>query len=125
MAENYGLHDQIRFEGLKSRRDLLLYYNAADLFVLPTKIEGFGQVFVEAMLCGCPVLGGAEVLTEILPSARCGYHIPSSSPEVWTESIMKALEQSWSKEEIHELARIYTWEVLGEKYENLYKKIAG
>ena len=99
-------------------------YSAADVFVLPSGMESFGLVFVEALLCGCPVMGRAEVLTEILPSERCGFHIPSSSPDSWADGIVKALERSWPKDEIHELSCVYTWEVLGDQFIILYKKIA-
>ena len=37
---------------------LVLYYQAADIFILPTQsLEGFGLVTLEALSCGVPVLG--------------------------------------------------------------------
>ena len=125
LVNTYQLARQVRFEGQKPRGELFLYYNAADLFVLPSAMESFGLVFIEAMLCGCPVIGRAEVLMEILPSERCGSFLPSSNPDIWADSIAKALEQSWHKDEIHEQSRVYTWEVLEDSFEKIYKQITG
>jgi len=44
----------VSMEGVKPQADLRTYYSAADLFVLPSLMESFGLVFIEAMLCGCP-----------------------------------------------------------------------
>jgi Glycosyltransferase len=51
-----------RVVGYVSDLDLPLYYSAADVFVLPTLLEGFGIPLVEAMASGLPVItttGGA------------------------------------------------------------------
>ena len=53
-----GLEPYIRFEGFIPEAKLPQYYQAADLFLLPTRcLEGFGLVTVEALACGTPVLG--------------------------------------------------------------------
>jgi len=62
------LHDEIEqiaekckniiFVGRINNKDLVKYYNAADLFVAPSMYEeGFGRVFLEALSCGTPVIG--------------------------------------------------------------------
>jgi glycosyltransferase involved in cell wall biosynthesis len=52
-----GVDDVVRFSGHIPEEELPLYYQAADLFVLPTLAhEGFGLVTVEALACGTPVL---------------------------------------------------------------------
>lgn len=123
LVQELGLVEQVRFEGPKSQAELFLYYNAADVFALPSVMESFGLVFIEAMLCGCPVIGRPEVLREILPSQRCGLQLGSSRPEDWAEEISKALNRSWSKEEIQGSAAHFTWEVSGERFEALYQAL--
>lgn len=123
LVQGYGLSDQVHFEGSKSQSELFLYYNAADLLVLPSVMESFGLVLVEAMLCGCPVIGRAEVTAEILPSESCGYYLPSDNPERWADLIAEALARAWSKDEIRDLSRAYTWEVIGDRFEKVYQRI--
>lgn len=53
-AQRLGLLDRVRFPGWVS--DPYAYFRHADLFVLTSQWEGFGNVVVEALACGCPVV---------------------------------------------------------------------
>jgi glycosyltransferase involved in cell wall biosynthesis len=53
-----NLEDAVRFLGYIAEKDLPLFYQASDFFVLPTReLEGFGLVNLESMASGTPVLG--------------------------------------------------------------------
>jgi rhamnosyl/mannosyltransferase len=54
----FGLADRVTMLGAVSAQDLRLYYQSADIFVLPsvTRTEAFGLVQVEAMAAGLPVI---------------------------------------------------------------------
>jgi glycosyltransferase involved in cell wall biosynthesis len=55
--EDSGLQDHVRMLGFISEDELILYYQSADLFVLPTTAyEGFGLVTLESWSCGTPVV---------------------------------------------------------------------
>ncbi len=65
-ARDLGVASHVRFLGLVANESLWQYYAAADLFVLPSRLESWGTVMLEALACGTPVVatetaGGAEV----------------------------------------------------------------
>ena len=48
-------HPDVRFTGVLEQPELAALYNAADVFVFPSRTDTFGLVLLEAMACGCPV----------------------------------------------------------------------
>jgi glycosyltransferase involved in cell wall biosynthesis len=58
LVEELGLGGTVHLLGRVSNEDLVRWYQAADLSIVPTvTLEGFGLVTVEALACGTPVLG--------------------------------------------------------------------
>ena len=57
LAHKVGVSDRVRFFGATELRLLTALYSMADLFVMPSKGEGFGIAFLEAMVSGTPALG--------------------------------------------------------------------
>ena len=58
-AQAAGIASRIRFLGLVDNHDLPRYYAAADLFVLPSRLESWGTVMLEALACGTRVVATA------------------------------------------------------------------
>ncbi len=58
LVKKLGLNDRVIFTGEVEEEELPLYYAACDVFIMPSDIEGFGIVFLEANACGKPVIGG-------------------------------------------------------------------
>jgi glycosyltransferase involved in cell wall biosynthesis len=54
------LENCVTFAGFVPDEQLCDYYNLCDVFAMPSKREGFGIVYLEALACGKPVLGGNE-----------------------------------------------------------------
>lgn len=46
----------VKFVGQQPQHDLVYYYNAADIVVMPSHYESFGMAALEAMSCGVPVI---------------------------------------------------------------------
>ncbi len=55
LAKEAGVREDLRVLGQQDRLEAIL--QAADLFLLPSRSESFGLAALEAMACGCPVLG--------------------------------------------------------------------
>ena len=88
-----GLENAVRFVGHIPEEQLPLYYQAADLFVLPTRAhEGFGLVTVEALACGTPVVATPVGATpEILVRLEPGLLSENTSAEAIAEAMRRAL----------------------------------
>lgn len=56
MANDLGLEEQVEFTGSVSDAVLKDHFYAADVFVLPSRKEGFGLVYLEAMAHGLPLI---------------------------------------------------------------------
>ena len=81
-----GLGEVVTFLGRMNDVNLPLYYQAADVFVLPTLYEGFGIVFLEAMACGLPVISTrVGAVPEVV--GDCGILIEPGDPVSLAESI--------------------------------------
>lgn len=66
-AKALGVKDSIRFLGSVSEPER--FYGASDFFVLPSRYDSFGNVHLEALACGLPVIttrmaGGSEVVRD-------------------------------------------------------------
>lgn len=82
------------FEGFKTKEELKQYYQAADLFVLPTREDIWGLVVNEAMANGLPVITtdrcGAGL--ELIKDGENGYIVPVEDEKALAEKMMYILE---------------------------------
>lgn len=60
IIQRLKLQDCVRLTGFVPDEELIDHYRLADVFVMPSKKEGFGLVFIEAMACGTPAIGGNQ-----------------------------------------------------------------
>ncbi|MCZ8516468.1 glycosyltransferase family 4 protein [Paenibacillus filicis] len=93
LATQLGLGAKVRFLGRVTNEDLVRWYQAADLSIVPTlTLEGFGLVTVEALACGTPVIGTPYGGTrEILECLSGNLLFKDHSPEAMAERINSIL----------------------------------
>lgn len=60
LISDLNLQNCVTLAGFVPDQELCDYYNLCDVFAMPSKREGFGIVYLEAMACGKPVLGGNQ-----------------------------------------------------------------
>jgi len=94
LAGELGIGEQVTFLGGISEASLSEWYNAADLFVLPTvAYEGFGMATVESLASGTPVVGTPVGATpEILEPLEPRLLSASSDPRDLSVAIAGALD---------------------------------
>lgn len=101
--EKHRLESFIREENLEkhislidfiNEDELTAHYLLADTFILPSKKEGFGLVFIEAATCGCKTISGnIDGSIDAMLNGELGRMVNPDSPNEIRKSIIKSLKQ--------------------------------
>ena len=74
IADGRGVLRHVHFLSGLSYSEIAACYQACEVFALPSRGEGFGLVYLEAMACGKPVIGGAHGgAPEVINDGKTGY----------------------------------------------------
>lgn len=88
-----ALDEQIIFTGFIPDSSLAAHYNIADLYIMPSKKEGFGIVFIEALYYGKPVIAGnKDGSVDALVNGKFGLLIDPDNKEDIIAAIAKVIE---------------------------------
>lgn len=120
-----GLEGSIVFTGYISDAELSSYYNACDLYVMPSKKEGFGITFIEAMYFGLPVVGGnRDGTTDALLNGKLGLLVNPELQEEITGAIAKIyVNHSYFKPDRQTVLDHFGYTVYKEKWKDVLKKL--
>jgi phosphatidylinositol alpha-1,6-mannosyltransferase len=89
-----NIQKNVILTGFVPEHELALHYQLADVFVMPSKAEGFGLVFIEAAAYGCVVIGGnADGSRDALIDGELGTLLdPNDTGEIGS-AIINALQK--------------------------------
>ena len=93
LVNNLNLQDCVTIAGFVPDEELCDYYNLCDVFALPSKGEGFGIVYLEALACGKPVLAGKQDGSiEPLAKGKLGCLVDPDNVEEIADNLIKILQ---------------------------------
>ena len=124
LARERGVADRVVWLGV--RADIERWYAAADVLVLPTRYEPFGNVHLEALAAGLPVVtsraaGGAEVI-----DARCGAVVdPSPTALAGAVMALRARPPAEVQAAARAAAEPFTFARQVSELERIYKRVGG
>lgn len=125
LAEEMGIAGKVTFLDAVPHHDLPLYYNAADICVVPSYYESFGLVAIEAMACGVPVVASrVGGLKETVQDGRTGYLVPWRCPEPFAERLDLLLSNEPLRRSLGREARAaaerFRWSEVAARVEDVY-----
>ena len=128
LARERGIEHRVAFVGAVDHEKLPLYYNAADVCVVPSHYESFGLVAVEAMASGLPVVASrVGGLMGTVKDGETGYLVPWLCPEPFAERIELLLENDSLRRNLGETAREvvgrYRWENVASAVLDVYASL--
>lgn len=125
-AEAHRMEKDIVFTGHVEDKDLPALYSAAELFVFPSRYEGFGFPVLEAMACGTPVVcTNSASLPEVTGDAAC--LVPAEDSETLTQAMGEVLADTRLRQKMKnrglEQAAQFTWEEAARQTVRVYKTV--
>ena len=125
VAEN-NLNTFIRFEGQMERETVKQRMQESQAFVLASRFEAFGVVFIEAMACGIPVIGTYSGGPPDFVENQHGILVEADNPSELAEAMqeMKNRYQSFNRENIRaDAVSKFSREAVALQYYELIKNL--
>ena len=115
-AQSLGVADKVIIPGAVPNPTA--YYLSANLFVLSSDTEGFGNVIVEALACGLPVVSTDCPYGpgEILAGGRYGRLTPAGDADALARAILEALDSPHDPDTLRQRAADFALEGVAENY---------
>ena len=115
IIDDMNIRDCVTFAGFAPDNELADYYNLCDVFAMPSKREGFGIVYLEALACGKPTIGGnQDGAIDALCNGELGVLVNPDSIDEIAETIVQILMNK------HSLSILYEPEILRQKVVEKY-----
>jgi glycosyltransferase involved in cell wall biosynthesis len=115
MIDRLALQDCVTLAGFVPDEQLCDYYNLCDVFAMPSKKEGFGIVYLEALACGKPTLGGnQDGAIDALCHGELGALVDPDDVEAIAETLIQILQGKYPQ------PILYQPEVLRQKVIDTY-----
>ena len=104
------------------------YYNAADVFVMPSRSEGFGIVYAEALLAGTPVVGFHKTMGEIesVLDIYIGERFDAGNEDEreLSEKILKVLQTPFDRELTRsKVIEKLSWKTMFREFQSVYNEV--
>ena len=128
--EELNLGNRVLFLGHINHSDLPKYYSMADVFVRPSLSEGLGNVFLEAMAMGLPVIGTpVGGIPDFLEDRKTGLFCEASNPQDIAKKIKEILEDKELRKTLVEnglrlVQEKYDWDEIAQQMKEVYRKLS-
>jgi glycosyltransferase involved in cell wall biosynthesis len=126
LSTERGVAKRVAFTGPLHGRQKLEAFADADVFVLPSQSENFGNVVLEALASGLTVVVSDRCGVASLIGPEVGYVVPPSAPE-FVEAVGKVLDDGSVRErapgEGRAIAERFSWERVAAQMAEIYRAV--
>ena len=128
-AVDLGVEDRVKFLGFVSYADIPKYFSVCDIFIRPSRSEGFGNSFIEAMASHLPVIatpvGG---IPDFIDDKETGIFCSSDNPQSIVQAVTSLLDDKNLSDKIVNNAYVrvverYSWDHISQDMKTVFDKL--
>jgi glycosyltransferase involved in cell wall biosynthesis len=109
--------------GFLDEREVPIWFNASDIFLLSSLHEGNPTVMFEALGCGRPFIGtNVGGIPEVIVNSRLGLLSNPANSDELAKVILKSFKKKWDYNYIHNYAKRFTWKNISKQIIHVYKR---
>ena len=130
LARDIGVTSSVEFVGHVAPDDLPKYYADADVFVRPSRSEGLGSAFLDAMAAGLPVVGTpVGGIPDFLKEGETGLFCRSEDPADLAQKLAGLMQNDDLRSKLARNGRKlveseYAWERIAGQMDKLLNRLA-
>lgn len=130
LIDELSLTDRVEFLGQMENAQAVSILRTADFFSLPSYLEGFGLVYLEAMASGIPAIGCAgQGISDIIMDGENGFLVaPRQSEnliEIWRKLCHDDTLRLTIGKQGQKTARNCTWDKIAGEYDAVFREVTG
>ncbi len=124
LTKKLNIEGEVFFIGEIQGEEKINFLANADLFVLPSHSENFGNVYIESLATGTPIIASRRTPWNEVIEYDCGEWVPNSIYET-SRAMLRVLERDRELMSVNskKLAMRYDWEQVADKFHNVFKSL--
>jgi glycosyltransferase involved in cell wall biosynthesis len=115
IVKEKNLSGVVDFVGSVNHSELVDWYNAADVFCLPSLREGIPNVILESLACGTPVVATNIGNNSEIIGKSTGILVEPQNSQQLRDALQKSLIVKWNRNKISNSVKVFSWK------NNIYK----
>ena len=120
-----GVSETVTFAGALDRAEVIRQMQNCDCFVLPSRYETFGVVYIEAMACGKPVIAAANGGPDDFISKENGMLVPVENIDALVDAMLRMIEtgKNYQPDKIRDSIQKFSAPSIAAQLTAIYQKI--
>ncbi len=125
LSSGLSIANRVEFTGFVDDVTLRKLYSICDVYVCPSRLEGFGLTILDAMAAGKPVVAtNAGGIPEVVEPGQNGFLVQSNDENELALAITHLLGDGLQAKTMGENNRKYSWEIAAHKTAVVYAQLA-
>ena len=124
LIKNNNLSNNVFFVGEITGQEKVDFLANADLFVLPSYTENFGNVYIESLAAGTPIVASTNTPWQDIEYANCGKWVPNTIIDT-SHAMLEVLKQDreTTRTNSKEYAYKYEWGNIANQFKQVFDEI--